>query len=356
MFGRHIRAGSVNAVRRILLADDEPLLHQALARNLRRRRPDWDLAFAATGTEAVERSMSTRFDAIVLDQRMPGISGIEAACEIRRQREDAACVMLTGFADLATALSAINDAGIVRFLSKPCPTDVLIGAIEAAFAQHDRTLSRLAGSRGREEPALGALALERLPFAALRLTADLVPLEMNAAAVRLLADGDVLVRDRGGALRAADAVARHALDDAARRTRLDHANATLRLPRGAGDTPLSAILFASPAAIPGKEAELFLFVADGENRALPAAESLMAFFGLTAAEARLVHALIRGLTLQEASVEQALTLSSARTYLRHVFGKLGVTRQAELMRRVLTSPVMFVDDAPPVPRVVTPPS
>jgi DNA-binding NarL/FixJ family response regulator len=353
MIARPQRATPVNAVRRVLLADDEPLLHQALARNLRRRRPDWVLEFAGTGAEAVERSMSTRFDAIVLDQRMPGISGIEAACEIRRQRADAACVMLTGFADLATVIAAINDAGIVRFLSKPCPTEVLIGAIEAAFAQHDRMLPQVAASRGGEESPLGALALERLPFAALRLTADLVPLEMNAAAMRLLADGDVLVRDGDGALRVADPAARRALEGAARRTRLDHVNATLRLKRGVAVTPLAAILFASPAPLAGAEAELFLFIADGESRALPAAESLMAFFELTAAEARLVHALIRGLTLQEASVEQALTLSSARTYLRHVFGKLGVTRQAELMRRVLTSPVMFVDDAPQMRRAVT---
>jgi DNA-binding CsgD family transcriptional regulator len=60
-------------------------------------------------------------------------------------------------------------------------------------------------------------------------------------------------------------------------------------------------------------------------------------FGLTPAESRLAAALASGLALEAAAQAEGWTLNSAKTYLKSVFGKLGVSRQADLVRVVLTS-------------------
>lgn len=77
-------------------------------------------------------------------------------------------------------------------------------------------------------------------------------------------------------------------------------------------------------------------------RSAPIPEQLIAeLFGLSLAEARLTALLCVGLTLREAATRIDITENSARTYSKLVFSKLGVSRQAELVRRILTSVAMF---------------
>ena len=52
---------------------------------------------------------------------------------------------------------------------------------------------------------------------------------------------------------------------------------------------------------------------------------------------RLAAALAQGMTMDEAAAECGVTKSSARTYLKNIFSKLGVSRQAELVRTILVS-------------------
>ncbi len=60
-------------------------------------------------------------------------------------------------------------------------------------------------------------------------------------------------------------------------------------------------------------------------------------FGLTVAETRLTLRIVQGRTVQEASVDLEIRPSTARTHLKSVFQKVGVGRQAELVRVLLTS-------------------
>lgn len=328
--------------RRILLVDDEPLVLQAIARNLRRMRPSWELVFAASGSEAIEAATRQGFDAIVLDYRMPGPSGVEAAKEIRAIDPRAACVMLTGHADLSVAMQAVNEAQVMRFLTKPCGTDRLIEALEAACAQHDR-LAASDGALG-DGPGLGRFALARLPFAAFQLAPDGRVAAANDQGERLLADGALLVRDSGRVLRAADPGSRDVLERARRNVAAGGGTEILRLRRQTDGHPHGAAMFRLEVRVPAPPAEvaLALVMTDASLPGVPDARMIGAFFELTTSEARLVHALLRGLSLQEAAVDAGITINSARTYLRHVFAKLGVGRQAELVRAVLTSPLMLV--------------
>ncbi|MBV8970990.1 MAG: hypothetical protein JO290_01725, partial [Sphingomonadaceae bacterium] len=114
----------------------------------------------------------------------------------------------------------------------------------------------------------------------------------------------------------------------------------LALDRGDGTIPLAVI--AEPIA-PGHSAELgqaarggaVLFVNDATANADPTPERLAAVYGLTAAEAQLTARLAAGDGIGAAAEAQGISSNTAKTHLKAVFGKVGVGRQTQLLRRIL---------------------
>ena len=97
-----------------LIADDEPLLREALAGQLARAWPDLEIvATARNGREAIERFEALRPDVCLLDVHMPGVSGVEAA---RRIGRGAHLVFVTAFNQYAVEAFA---QGALDYLVKP---------------------------------------------------------------------------------------------------------------------------------------------------------------------------------------------------------------------------------------------
>jgi len=120
---------------KVLLVDDETNVLQAYTRVLRRR---FDLEVAQGGAEALESlARSGPFAVIVSDMRMPGMDGVELLAQVRERFPDTTRIMLTGNADQATAMAAVNLGAIFRFLTKPCDPDTLAQALEAGIRQHE---------------------------------------------------------------------------------------------------------------------------------------------------------------------------------------------------------------------------
>jgi len=67
---------------------------------------------------------------------MGGMSGVETLAKIKDISPDTIRLMLTGNADMQTAIDAINNGNIFRFLTKPCPPEQLQAGLDAALAQH----------------------------------------------------------------------------------------------------------------------------------------------------------------------------------------------------------------------------
>jgi response regulator RpfG family c-di-GMP phosphodiesterase len=112
---------------RILLVDDEVAILDALRRQLRRI---FEVTTATGGVEALDVMRSTApFAAIVSDMRMPGMDGATFLAAARSTHPDTVRMLLTGQADMQSAIAAINDGQIYRFLTKPCPTETLVDAI-----------------------------------------------------------------------------------------------------------------------------------------------------------------------------------------------------------------------------------
>jgi DNA-binding NtrC family response regulator len=119
---------------RILIVDDDELILDALKRQLHSR---FDVTTATGGKQALKLVMSQDpYAAVVSDLRMPEMDGVTLLYLIRRAAPDTVRVLLTGKADLEAATSAINEGNIFRLLNKPCPTGMLLRALEAAVEQY----------------------------------------------------------------------------------------------------------------------------------------------------------------------------------------------------------------------------
>jgi signal transduction histidine kinase len=117
----------------VLCVDDEPNLLAGLVHTLRRR---FRVVTAESGQEGLRLLETPRpFDVIVSDYRMPGMDGAEFLRRSRQAAPGAVRVLLTGHASLEGAIAAVNEGHVFRFLMKPCPPEVLVGAVEAAAAE-----------------------------------------------------------------------------------------------------------------------------------------------------------------------------------------------------------------------------
>jgi response regulator RpfG family c-di-GMP phosphodiesterase len=118
---------------RVLLIDDDELLLNSYQRSLRQ----FSLDMTTGGPEALDKLKSgVQYAVILSDLRMPGMSGLEVLRRARELCPDTVGMILTGNADLRTAIDAVNDGNIFRFLEKPCASDALVAVLTAAISQY----------------------------------------------------------------------------------------------------------------------------------------------------------------------------------------------------------------------------
>jgi response regulator RpfG family c-di-GMP phosphodiesterase len=72
---------------------------------------------------------------VISDMRMPGMDGLQFLSRVKAESPDTIRMMLTGNSDMDTAVNAINEGSIFRFLNKPCTKEVMAKALTAALLQ-----------------------------------------------------------------------------------------------------------------------------------------------------------------------------------------------------------------------------
>lgn len=123
----------------VLLVDDDPLVLRALERQLRNilrsPRPAYRIETHTRPAEALQRAREAVFDVVISDYRMPEMNGVAFLCALRAIQPAAARLILSGHADLGGLADAVNEAGIMRFLTKPWDEAELVFAIENALME-----------------------------------------------------------------------------------------------------------------------------------------------------------------------------------------------------------------------------
>lgn len=129
------RVGSVG-LPRILCVDDEPNVLTGLQRQLRGR---FEVLVATSGREGLALlDRAGGLAVVVSDMRMPEMDGAKFLRLVRERAADTVRILLTGYGDLESMAAAVNDGNIFRLLTKPCATETLLAAIEAAVVRHTR--------------------------------------------------------------------------------------------------------------------------------------------------------------------------------------------------------------------------
>lgn len=119
---------------RILLVDDDPLLLECLRRV---HGASFDIVTAQGGRAALRiLELDGPFAVVVVDRQMPEMDGVKVLEQLRRICPDTVRIMLTGQADIDSAIQAVNRGEVFRFLTKPCAREDFEGALEAAIRQY----------------------------------------------------------------------------------------------------------------------------------------------------------------------------------------------------------------------------
>ena len=116
------------------IVDDDPSFRTAIGRLL--RASGYRVAIYETGFQALENLPNDERGCILLDVRMPGLSGLQLQEHLAKMRHALPIIFISGHGDIATSVRAIK-AGAEDFLTKPVTKDALLSAITRALLHYD---------------------------------------------------------------------------------------------------------------------------------------------------------------------------------------------------------------------------
>lgn len=119
---------------RILYVDDDVNNLNAFKANFRN---DYHVFIAPSAKEGLEVIKNNEVHVVLADQRMPGMTGVEFFAMILKEYPEPIRILITGFTDIESVISAINKGQVYRYISKPWNEQELRIAIENAFEIYD---------------------------------------------------------------------------------------------------------------------------------------------------------------------------------------------------------------------------
>lgn len=119
---------------RILFVDDDPNILSAIRRQFHNI---FNIEVSDSPESALALIQSKEeFAVVVSDLNMPEMDGIQFLSRVHESAPDTIRILLTGYADVDSAISAVNDSNIFRFLTKPVHPDTLSKALKASLQQY----------------------------------------------------------------------------------------------------------------------------------------------------------------------------------------------------------------------------
>lgn len=215
---------------RILFVDDEPNVLRALRRLF--LDDDYEILTAPGAQEGLRILEETQpVQVVISDYRMPGIDGVEFLREVCRRWPDTVRIVLSGYADTATVVDAVNEGQIYKFIAKPWDDHDLRVTVANALERHrlvtenarineelkkaneelrviNENLESLVEQQTRELVVQNAILstaheiLDSLPVAVIGVDTEGLVVQANRMAIEMLAgpDSSIVGKDRRAAL------------------------------------------------------------------------------------------------------------------------------------------------------------
>jgi two-component system, NtrC family, response regulator PilR len=114
----------------ILVVDDEEIMREILETLL--TRDGYEVRLASSGAEGLELARAVPFDAAILDIMMPGLDGIATLDELKRIDEDLAVIIITAYASVESAISAMK-TGAFDYITKPFKNEEVLVVVRNAM-------------------------------------------------------------------------------------------------------------------------------------------------------------------------------------------------------------------------------
>ncbi len=171
--------------KRILFVDDEPKVLQGLQRMLRSMRHEWEMFFAGSGQEALEKLSNSPVDVVISDMRMPGMDGAQLLNIVRQRYSHIVRFILSGHSDQQLIFKSVGNTH--QYLSKPCDAEKLKTTITRAFA-----LRNILKDENLKELVTQLKSLPSLPTIYFKLMQ-----ELQSPDVTMTKIGEIIAKDVG---------------------------------------------------------------------------------------------------------------------------------------------------------------
>jgi DNA-binding response OmpR family regulator len=161
---------------RILVVDDEPAIVDSVSYAL--RSEGFDVEIRSDGEGALEAALSDGFDLVILDLRLPGLSGIEVCRRLRATSQVPILILSARDAEVDRVLGL--ESGADDYVTKPFSIAELVSRVRAIFRRRDL-------DRGGVEFAVRTVGGLRIDLTRHRVTVDGRPVDLTPTEFRLLA-------------------------------------------------------------------------------------------------------------------------------------------------------------------------
>ena len=131
-------------VSKILVIDDEEIVGESLRKIF--KDEGYEIDTASTGQEGLRKARSMSFDLMVVDLKMPDISGLDVIEVLRKEQPDTMTILITGYSSIDSAIKALK-IGAFDYVPKPFTPDEICTAVESAL----ETKNKLAKEKKERE-------------------------------------------------------------------------------------------------------------------------------------------------------------------------------------------------------------
>ena len=149
----------MSALRKVLVVDDDPVVRKSFDRVLSNK--GYAVITAESGEEALRKLDEERYDIVYSDVRMPGMSGLEVAENVKARRPWTPVVIITGYGTEAAEARA-RAAGVSSFLHKPLSPEMIEDSVRDTLAATAEPLEAVALPAAAEAPAAAVSALKNM--------------------------------------------------------------------------------------------------------------------------------------------------------------------------------------------------
>jgi len=142
---------------KILFVDDDLNILSSYKRSFRLK---YDVHTAPSPTEAlqmIKENAQKPFAVIISDFKMPDMNGVQFLTKAYELSKNTVRMLITGYADVETAISAVNDGNVFRFLTKPCPPEILSKNIDACLEHYQLIVAEKELLRGTLQGSIKVL-------------------------------------------------------------------------------------------------------------------------------------------------------------------------------------------------------